>query len=48
MNHPISKNARRAWLAGLPKEDQQREQSIAKENAERIRQATKKGSPRDR
>ena len=40
---PISKNARRAWLAGLPKEDKVREGAIARENAERIRRA-KKGS----
>lgn len=43
MNRPLTKDARRAWLASLPKEDQAREGAIAKKNAERIRR-TKKGS----
>jgi hypothetical protein len=41
VNLPLTKSARRRWLAGLPKDDQKREQRIANENAERIRQAQK-------
>ena len=44
---PMTKSARRRWLESLPVADRKRESEIAKENAERIRQATRKGDDRD-